>query len=114
MASEGLVLFRSHSRALQRSKSPADARLGWPGPPTHAIASARAHAFTMATVRAATVTPQSLQRLVFTEKEDQPWAAQRAEDEARVAAYFTFRCRCHAALPRVLLAPFPSLRASSL
>jgi hypothetical protein len=38
----------------------------------------------MATVPA-TVTPQSLQRLMFTEKEDhQPWAAQRAEDEARV------------------------------
>jgi hypothetical protein len=36
--------------------------------------------------RAATVPPQSLQRLVFTEKEDLPsWAAQSAEDDTRVS-----------------------------
>jgi hypothetical protein len=69
--------------ALQRSKSlrrraPRPAA----GPPTRAIASARARALTMATVRPPKH-PQ-LQRLLFTEMEEQPRAARRAEDEARV------------------------------
>ena len=44
-------LLRSPSRAMKSSKSPDDARPGRPDPPTHAIASARARAVTMATVR---------------------------------------------------------------
>jgi hypothetical protein len=68
--------------ALQRSQSPADARPSRPGPPTHAIAGARSRSHRGH--RAATVTPQSLQWLMSTEKEDQPRSARRAEDEARV------------------------------
>ena len=51
------------------------------GPPTRAIAGARARSHHGH--HAATETPQ-LQRLMFTEMEDQPRAARRAEDEARV------------------------------
>jgi hypothetical protein len=51
--------------------------------PTDARHSLRALARTHHGRRAATETPQ-LQWLLFTEKEDQPRAARRAEDEARV------------------------------
>ena len=51
------------------------------GPPTRAIAGARARSHHGH--REATDTPH-LQRLLFTEKEDQPRAARRAEDEAGV------------------------------
>ena len=68
--------------ALRRSKSPRR-RAPQPaaGPPTRAIAGARARSHHGH--RAATVTPQT-QRLMLTEMEDQPRAARRAEDEARV------------------------------
>ena len=73
--------FEPHA-GLRRSKSlrrraPRPAA----GPPTRAIAGARARSHHGH--REATKTPQ-LQRLLFTEKEDQPRAARRAEDEARV------------------------------
>ena len=51
--------------------------------PTDARHSRRALARTHQGRRAATETPQ-LQRLLFTEMEDQPRAARRVEDEARV------------------------------
>ena len=54
------------------------------GPPTRAIAGARARAVTMATMRPPKHLNSRGQRLMFTEMEDQPRAARRAEDEARV------------------------------
>ena len=80
------------------------------GPPTRAIAGARARAVTMATMRPPKHLNSRGQRLMFTEMEDQPRAARRADDKARV---LFFRYCCHAARPLVLLAPFPILRASS-
>ena len=70
-----LVALRLRKSPRRRAPRPAA------GPPTRAIAGARARSHHGH--HAATETPQ-LQRLMFTEMEDQPRAARRAEDEARV------------------------------
>ena len=71
----------SGGAATQQIAPPARAPAG--RGPTDARHSRRARARSHHGHRAAPVTPQS-QRLMLTEMEDQPRAARRAEDEARV------------------------------
>ena len=73
-----LVALRLRKSPRRRAPRPAA------GPPTRAIAGARARAVTMATMRPPKHLNSRGQRLMFTEMEDQPRAARRAEDEARV------------------------------
>ena len=89
--------------ALRRSKSPRrSAPQPAAGPPTRAIAGARARSHPGH--RAATVTPQS-QRLMLTVRWKISLGLLGAPRTRR--AWFSFRYCCHAALPRMLLAPFP-------
>jgi hypothetical protein len=95
--------------ALRRSKSLRQrAPRSAAGPPTRAIAGARARALTMATVRP----PKHLNSRGYCSHRWKNSLGLRGAPRTRRAC-FSFRYRCHAALPRVLLAPFPILRASS-
>ena len=81
VAAKLLSSARPRARCNAVNRPPTRAR---PAGPTDARHSQRARSRSHHGHRAATVKPQSLRRLIFTEKEDLPWAAQRAVDEARV------------------------------